>query len=651
MTSNLDSNDMDSWIIYSYDDYGFVKSERMEEIGDIKEYTNDVNGNRKSFTLKKDNTVVSTASYTYDKLDRPTRVSFGNGVTGVSYTYNANGQVLTETGTNNVRYTYNKAGLVTAMSNSQGPDYTYSYRLDGNQISKSTGNETTAYVYDHLGQLKSETVTGVESQTTTYTYDSRGNRIGQNRGGIISAYTYDANNRLLSQSDANGSKVTDYRYDDNGNLIFKGISANIEANNQQESVSLSVAGEGPAQSAENAMAVFYTYNSRNQLTNVQTDDGLNADYTYDATGRRTSKTVNGVTTKHIWDGQNIVRETDGNDEEIAAYYRAAKLIAQKAGSAVDYYVYDAHGSVTATTNGRSYTYDAFGNETVGSNTGYNPFRYCGEYTDAETGLIYLRNRYYDPNTGRFTQEDPAKDGLNWYVYCGNNPVMLIDPSGLASIIFVSDGMRDQAEVRRQIYKEMYNTTTYVVTVYGAKDFAKSWNYWFTDLLANEPINAIEIISHGGATGDVGKSDDGTAYATGFLYFTDDPNNNRLFARDSEHMNNTDASISWLDSIKNKKVDQFNINGCNSANPDVYNIVYGFMQQVDSYNYTGFDGGAKWDSNEKDHVRGNGEYGTTWRHPIDPTYYVRKYQETWWRYVEKNNDGSPSRERTGRRWFH
>lgn len=99
------------------------------------------------------------------------------------------------------------------------------------------------------------------------------------------------------------------------------------------------------------------------------------------------------------------------------------------------------------------------------------------------------------------------------------------------------------------------------------------------------------------------------------------------------------------------MDQFNINGCNSANPDVYNIVYGFMQKVDSYNYTGFDGGAKWDSNEKDHVRGDGEYGTTWRHFIDPTYYVREYQGTWWKYVDKNSDGSPSRERAGRRWFH
>ena len=42
---------------------------------------------------------------------------------------------------------------------------------------------------------------------------------------------------------------------------------------------------------------------------------------------------------------------------------------------------------------------------------------------------YLRARYYDPTTGRFTSEDPAKDGLNWYVYCGNNPINRWDPTG------------------------------------------------------------------------------------------------------------------------------------------------------------------------------------------------------------------------------
>ena len=54
--------------------------------------------------------------------------------------------------------------------------------------------------------------------------------------------------------------------------------------------------------------------------------------------------------------------------------------------------------------------------------------------DDESGLIYLRARYYDPGLGRFISEDPIKDGMNWYVYCGGDPVMFIDPSGLTFII-------------------------------------------------------------------------------------------------------------------------------------------------------------------------------------------------------------------------
>lgn len=60
----------------------------------------------------------------------------------------------------------------------------------------------------------------------------------------------------------------------------------------------------------------------------------------------------------------------------------------------------------------------------------NQFRYCGEYYDEESGLVYLRNRYYDSITGRFVTEDPIRDGLNWYAYASNNPVMFIDLSGL-----------------------------------------------------------------------------------------------------------------------------------------------------------------------------------------------------------------------------
>ena len=57
--------------------------------------------------------------------------------------------------------------------------------------------------------------------------------------------------------------------------------------------------------------------------------------------------------------------------------------------------------------------------------------YYGQYYDYESDMTYLRARYYDSSIKRFITEDPAKDGSNWYAYCGNNPVMMFDPSGLA----------------------------------------------------------------------------------------------------------------------------------------------------------------------------------------------------------------------------
>lgn len=60
--------------------------------------------------------------------------------------------------------------------------------------------------------------------------------------------------------------------------------------------------------------------------------------------------------------------------------------------------------------------------TVNPSAMLDSIRYAGEYYDAETGFIYLRNRYYDPTQRRFITEDPIRDGTNWYIYCGNNPV-------------------------------------------------------------------------------------------------------------------------------------------------------------------------------------------------------------------------------------
>ena len=137
-------------------------------------------------------------------------------------------------------------------------------------------------------------------------------------------------------------------------------------------------------------------------------------------GRRIKKTVNGEVTLHVWDGSNIVSDADENRNAKSSYYRGIKLIAGRSGtSTAQYYVYDGHGNVTGYA-GENYSYDAFGNLQT-DNENINPFLYCGEYTDAETGMIYLRNRYYDPTTGRFITEDIAHDGL-LYTYCKGNPV-------------------------------------------------------------------------------------------------------------------------------------------------------------------------------------------------------------------------------------
>src|SRR5690606_39513401 len=85
----------------------------------------------------------------------------------------------------------------------------------------------------------------------------------------------------------------------------------------------------------------------------------------------------------------------------------------------------------------SYRYDAFGRilEEDGDVTNEHSKRYRGEGWDKEVGLLYLRNRYYDPDLGRFLSLDPhpgfisRSQSLNPYVYCYNDPVKYEDPTG------------------------------------------------------------------------------------------------------------------------------------------------------------------------------------------------------------------------------
>ena len=177
------------------------------------------------------------------------------------------------------------------------------------------------------------------------------------------------------------------------------------------------------------------YDGFNRLRQVR-KGGTTAQYTYNAEGIRTAKTVNGETTQFILDGGNVIGEVNAQNQ-VTNYIRGASgvILSKDPSNVTKYYVTNGHGDVmglTDTTGAvvKSYEYDAFGQEYSPASDDPNPFRYCGEYFDKETQSIYLRARYYSPASGRFTQQDPAMDGLNWYVYCASNPVNRIDTTGL-----------------------------------------------------------------------------------------------------------------------------------------------------------------------------------------------------------------------------
>ena len=76
-----------------------------------------------------------------------------------------------------------------------------------------------------------------------------------------------------------------------------------------------------------------------------------------------------------------------------------------------------------------YEYSIFGEVSASDPNHPNRFLFTGRELDKDTGLYYYRARYYNPYIGRFLQTDPAREGMNTYAYCGNDPIGLIDPSG------------------------------------------------------------------------------------------------------------------------------------------------------------------------------------------------------------------------------
>ena len=175
-------------------------------------------------------------------------------------------------------------------------------------------------------------------------------------------------------------------------------------------------------------------------------------YTYDAFGMRRSKTVGGSKTEYVYERGKLLREIRGS-EKIDYLYGEEGIIGIKVGGEKYLYRKNVFGDVTEIYNEAGtlvgkYSYSAFGECEIEQDEGgiaeKNAIRYRGYYYDEETGFYYLKTRYYDPEIGRFITIDDTSylapdtiNGLNLYAYCGNNPVMNVDPEGkfLISLLF------------------------------------------------------------------------------------------------------------------------------------------------------------------------------------------------------------------------
>ena len=202
----------------------------------------------------------------------------------------------------------------------------------------------------------------------------------------------------------------------------------------------------------------FTYNGYGKLAGT-TVNGIPAQYKYNLSGLRVSKTVSGKTTLYFYDNDGrLLSEGDAGTGAVNREYiwLGTKPVAYLAGEQV-YFIHtdntetpqlltNSQGSVVWTV--QSYP---FGKQSYAGNVTFN-LRYPGQYFDEETGLHYNWHRYYDPNTGRYITSDPIglAGGLNTFAYVGNNPLSFVDPLGLdANDISETPAQRSLEQLHKQ----------------------------------------------------------------------------------------------------------------------------------------------------------------------------------------------------------
>jgi len=358
-------------------------------------------------------------SRTFDALDRVTGLRDWLGHT-TTYGYDPAGNPISETlpNTTSVAWGYDDADRLVGITRTAPLTMprVYAYTRDGlGQVTGATDSAdptTHGYGYTALNQLRSDT-TGI-----TYTASSANDLLAitttASGAPTTSSLSYNAAHQLT------GTQVLA------GGVLAHNLTLAYNPDGDRTAVTDTVGGA----------ATSYAYDQADRLVGV-TSGGATSSYAYDGTGLRQGKTVNGTASIDTWDvsgglpallQENGTRYIDGPDgqpiEQIDGSGNALYYYQDQLGSTRE--LADGSGRIAAT-----YRYDAYGAPLTRTGSATTPFGYAGQYTDAETGLQYLRARYYDPTTNQFLTRDPlvATTGQP-YAYAAADPLNLADPSGL-----------------------------------------------------------------------------------------------------------------------------------------------------------------------------------------------------------------------------
>jgi RHS repeat-associated protein len=400
----------------------------------------------------------SVVDTTYDAMNRPTSVQQAYGVLG--YSYDLSGRRTQLTGAAGaIDYAYDALNRLTGLTDPSARHYGLAYDLAGRLTKQTNPNATYSLLgYDAANQLSDKAHyagSGMALGDNTYLYDAAGNVMGWGTSdGNIRAFAYDANNRLTAvQSTLPAVENESFAYDKAGNWAPFDARVHNEANEISEDSGYRYTYDldGNLMRKESKLdptdVTTYAWDPLNRLIQVNGGEHV-VSYRYDGLGRRIAKTVDGVETRYVLDGANVVEERDASGTLTAFNLYAGLdrlLMRRDYGTGATYWTQTDHlGSVESLTDAAGtvverYRYGSFGRLSVlapdfspRASAPLIPFTYTGREWEPEVGMYFFRARFMDPRLGRFISQDPIglDGGINGYAYCGNNPVMMIDPNGM-----------------------------------------------------------------------------------------------------------------------------------------------------------------------------------------------------------------------------